>query len=114
MKMKTYEIVKWIAREWERVRDDKKNEPECIVARLSDNNKTGREKLYEIMYLSFKSMCIFCEETMREIYWRKDEDCSCQFMFHGADFFFRLVGIPNIKAYLIIRKFIQNLFTKFN
>lgn len=53
------------------MRGDEKNESECIVARLNDrglNSKTGREKLYEMMYLSFKSMCIFCEEIMREIY----------------------------------------------
>lgn len=73
--------------------------PECIVTKIErqmlKTKPDGRS--YEIMYLSFKNRCVFFARKRGEKYiGERTEDRCCQFVFHGADSFFELVGIPDV------------------
>ena len=70
--------------------------PECIVTKIErqmlKTKPDGRS--YEIMYLSFKNRCVFFARKRGEKYiGERTEDRCCQFVFHGADSFFELVGL---------------------
>lgn len=105
---------------------DEENESWVYQLSKSKNKRLTGRKSYkkEMMYLSFKSMCIFWAKipSERYKYLRNDENRCCQFVFGGADSFFEFVGTLGYHRLLvaqqiwlceIYRKLIENLFANY-